>query len=438
MLRVAQAAGRFAGRSGRSERSGRAGVSASWAARAAEREDYADRPAARTRIWDLAARGWANADGVEYVVALPLAFQIVVLPAAALVYVGSAGASGSGPVLALCALLVAATAALVFGMTRAVTTRTLLVADTVLAVAGNLAMSTVSAPSARAVEVSWQYFAGCVALWTLVRGVVAGLGAAVLGVAVRLAMIVGAGAVRTHGLVAVTAVFLGDVTALLLGVLISAGVLVVLHRDAERLRSGVRRSLHDTVLQTLEAIALTLPGDADNAARRLREVRAIAHAEAVALRRELSRRSEARATPGVDQGDEGLVEGLVGLGAELARDGLRMRLDAAEGVDGDDGLTPQRRAAVLAAAREALRNVLKHSGVSEALVRVWDEPDGLTLVVRDFGAGFDPAAHQPGFGLSESIAARMAEVGGHAGVGSRVGSGTSVTLWVPVEGDEPC
>ena len=75
----------------------------------------------------------------------------------------------------------------------------------------------------------------------------------------------------------------------------------------------------------MRAIALTLPGDADNAARRLREVRAIAHAEAVALRRELSRRSEARATPGVDQGDEGLVEGLVGLGAELARDGLRMR-----------------------------------------------------------------------------------------------------------------
>ena len=69
-------------------------------------------------------------------------------------------------------------------------------------------------------------------------------------------------------------------------------------------------------------------------------------------------------------------------------------------MDGDDGLTPQRRAAVLAAAREALRNVLKHSGVSEALVRVWDEPDGLTLVVRDFGAGFDPAAHQPGFGLA--------------------------------------
>ena len=113
-----------------------------------------------------------------------------------------------------------------------------------------------------------------------------------------------------------------------------------------------------------------------------------------------------------------------------------MRLDAAEGVDGDDGLTPRAGPRCWRRRGEALRNVLKHSGVSDALVRVWDEPDGLTLVVRDFGVGFDPTAHRPGFGVSESIAARMAEVGGTAGVGSRVGNGTSVTLWVPVEGDE--
>ena len=395
MLRGAQAAGRFAGRAGIPGRPVRG-----WLVR--ERLD----------------------DGAEYEVALPLAFQIGVLPAAALVYVGSFGGSGSGTVLGLCAALILATGALWLGAAQGVPTRTVLGADTALAIAGNLAMSTVSAPSARAAEVSWQYFAGCVALWTLARGVAGGLGAVAVGAVVRSAMFAGTGS----GVV--VPVFLGDVAVLLIAVLMAAGVLALLHRDAERLRTGVRRSLHDTVLQTLEAIALTLPGDAENAARRLREVRAIAHAEAVALRRELSRRSEARTTPGV-------VEGLVALGTELAREGLRMRLDAAEGVDGDDGLTPQRRAAVLAAAREALRNVLKHSGVGEALVRVWDEPDGLTLVVRDFGVGFDPEAHRPGFGLSESVAARMAEVGGTAGVGSRVGNGTSVTLWVPVAGEEP-
>ena len=414
MLRVAQAAGRCAGR---------AGVGA---ARAADRTG---RPARRARILDLAARYWPDGYGAEYVVALPLAFQIGVLPAAALLYVGGSGGSGNGTVLALCAVLVIATGALGFGAMRGVPTRVVVLADTVLAVAGNLVMVSASVPSTRAGEVSWQYFVGCVAFWTLVRGVMAGLGAVALGIAVRMGMLVHTGAVRVHGFAVAGATFLGDVAVLLIAVVLSAGMLAVLDWDAERLRIRVRRSLHDTVLQTLEAIALTLPGDAENAARRLREVRAIAHAEAVALRRELSRRTEAPATPGV-------VEGLIGIGAELARDGLRIRLDAAEGVDGDDGLTPARRSALLAAAREALRNVLKHSGLSEALVRVWDEPDGLTVVVRDFGAGFDPAAHRPGFGLSESIAARMAEVGGTAGVGSRVGHGTSVTLWVPVEADE--
>ena len=427
MLRVAQAAGRCAGR---------AGISAARTAERADRdlpESSEDpRSARRTRIRDLAARCLADGDGAEYVVVLPLAFQIGVLPAAALLYVSSSGGSGAQAVLALCAVLMIATAALGFGVLRGVPTRVMVLADTVLAVAGNLLMVTVSVPSVRAIEVPWQYFAGCVALWTLVRGVAAGLCAVALGITLRVAMVVGTHAVRAHGVTVVAAAFLGDVAVLLIAVALSAGVLAALDRDAERMRTRVRRSLHDTVLQTLEAIALTLPNDAENAARRLREVRAVAHAEAVALRRELSRRSAAPATPGV-------VEGLVGLGAELARDGLRMRLDAAEGVngvDGDDGLTPARRAAILSATREALRNVLKHSGVAEALVRVWDEPDGLTVVVRDFGIGFDPAAHRAGFGLSESIAARMAEVGGTAGVGSRVGNGTSVTLWVPIEGDE--
>jgi signal transduction histidine kinase len=388
------------------------------------------RAAQRAGIRGWAASGWRGE--ARYVLALPLAFQIGVLPAASLVYMGSFGVSGSRPVLALCAALLVMTAGLGYGATRGVPVHALVLADTALAATGNLVLSTAPPPSARAVEVSWQYFAGCVALWTLARGVPSGLVAAAFGIPLRLAMFAVAGDRPGVGSQAIAGV--GDAAILMLAVTVSAGVLLLLDRDAERLRTGVRRSLHDTVLQTLEAMALTLPGDSEHAARRLREVRAVAHAEAVALRRELSRRFDARATPGV-------VEGLIGLSTELARDGLRVRLDAADGVDAvaspddGDGLTPQRRAAILAAAREALRNVMKHAGVAEALVRIWDEPAGLTVVIRDFGIGFEPAAHRPGFGLSESITARMTEVGGTASVGSRPGNGTSVTLWVPVEAE---
>ncbi|GAA1982457.1 sensor histidine kinase [Catenulispora subtropica] len=375
------------------------------------------------RFGGRAARGWRG-DGAGPMLLLPLAFQVGVLPAASLVYVGGYGTGGSRPVLVLCAVLVAATAMLGLGAARGLPLRTVLAGDTVLAVAGNLALSVLSLPSDRAVEVSWQYFAGCVALWTMVRGIPGGLAAAAAGIPLRLAMFAAAGPVHTVRSAAVAA--LGDALVLLLAVVVAGAVLILLDQNAERLRTGIRRSLHDTVLQTLEAIALTLPNDAEQAPRRLREVRAVAHAEAVALRRQLSR--PAGAPAGRD-----LVEGLVGLVAELARDGLRVRLDAAEVAP--DALTAKRRARLLAATREALRNVLKHAGVADALIRVEEGAGGLTLTVRDLGVGFDPAAHQPGFGLSESITARIVEVGGTAGIVSRPGHGTSVTLWVPLEAD---
>jgi signal transduction histidine kinase len=353
---------------------------------------------------------------------LPLAFQAGVVPAASLVYVGGYGGPSSRPVLVLCAALTAATVALGIGVVRGLSTAAVLVADTALAVAGNLALSATSLPSDHAVQVSWQYFAGCVALWTLARGPAVGLVAAACGIPLRLAMFATAGRVHTAGSAAISG--LGDTALLLLAVSVAAGFSVLTVHTAERVRTDLRRSLHDTVLQTLEAIALTLPGDAEQASHRLREVRAVAHAEALALRRELARPSGSA---------PGLVAGLVGLVSEMARDGLRVRFDVAEGEY--DGLLPRRRAALLAATREALRNVLKHSGVTEALIRIDDGPGGLTVAIRDFGAGFDPAAHRPGFGLSESIVARMTEVGGSAGIDSRPGHGTSVTLWAPVEPD---
>ncbi|GAA2040951.1 ATP-binding protein [Catenulispora yoronensis] len=363
---------------------------------------------------------------------VPLGFQVGVLPAAALVSVGGFGLAGNRSVLAVGAFLMAATAALGYGMARGIPVRAVLVGDTVLAVVANLVVSAWSPPSDRAAEVSWQYFAGSVALVTLARGVRGGLAVVAGGIPLRLAMFAASGPERTVRSAAVLG--LGDAAVSVLAMAMAAGVLVALDRDAERLRAGIRRSLHDTVLQTLEAIALTLPNDSDaeQAPRRLREVRAIAHAEAVALRRELARRG-ARTTPD-------LMAGLVGLVGELAREGLRVRLDAVDAAH--DGLTPARRTALLAATREALRNVLKHSGTAEALIRVGAadpahtaELGGLTLTVRDFGVGFDPSAHRPGFGLSESVAARMREVSGTARVGARPGHGVSVTLWVPVERD---
>jgi len=83
-------------------------------------------------------------------------------------------------------------------------------------------------------------------------------------------------------------------------------------------------------------------------------------------------------------------------------------------------------------ATEALRNSLRHAGgpgVGRS-VAIRLTPNGATVVVRDDGAGFDPAAVDPyRLGVLVSIRGRLNAVdGGSADVSSAPGKGTTVTL----------
>lgn len=89
------------------------------------------------------------------------------------------------------------------------------------------------------------------------------------------------------------------------------------------------------------------------------------------------------------------------------------------------------------AVREALFNVVKHSGVGQARVELDRTPDGLVRIqVEDSGVGFDPTAQrehdlaEAGFGLF-SIRERLGWVGGQLEVSSAPGQGTTVTIVVP-------
>jgi signal transduction histidine kinase len=186
-------------------------------------------------------------------------------------------------------------------------------------------------------------------------------------------------------------------------------------RRAER--AAVDRYLHDTVLPALEAFALATAGDADRAPEKLAELRRAARAQAAALRRDLlDRRPEPVSA---------LSEGLRSAIAEEERQGLRVDLVA----DADPVLPSVRGLAVRDAVREVLRNTRKHAGVDRAQVRIVERSGGFAVIAADRGAGF--AGTPRGFGIRESIVARMAEVGGAARVESRPGGGTTVTLWVP-------
>jgi signal transduction histidine kinase len=83
-------------------------------------------------------------------------------------------------------------------------------------------------------------------------------------------------------------------------------------------------------------------------------------------------------------------------------------------------------------AQEALRNALKHSGLTQADLVLTQESGTLTLRIADAGKGFDPAAaaHASGLGTI-SMRQRAEAVGGRLLVASRPGGGTAVTATFP-------
>lgn len=87
--------------------------------------------------------------------------------------------------------------------------------------------------------------------------------------------------------------------------------------------------------------------------------------------------------------------------------------------------------------KEALKNVVCHSGAGEVVLEVSVDADVLRLVIRDNGCGIaDGAASSPrpggGNGLA-NIRKRMSDIGGTLEICGAAGQGTAVTLHVPLD-----
>lgn len=369
----------------------------------------------------------------RYVAMVPLLYRIIAVLGALAAFYADGGSSPVVPVVAvLCVGLN------VFGLRwllrsapfRNGNAARLLLLDVVFTVAAYLVVAAVVPPSsfAAAMQVPGKELLGGIALLTLALGI--GYGAGLLVLSIPLAMLAW---LFNSGVFNVKQGF----TALgtMLGVLLTAtGALVLLGlgtrlalaygirhgRLAERARQ--HRTLHDTVLQTLESMALPGAGDAD---QQLTELRRIARAQALEVRQML----ETSQRESDEEAARPLGEKLTALAAEMAREGLRAQLVMAE-LD-EETLDEVRQVAIRDAAREAMRNTLKHGGTDQVVVRVAEEDGGVAVVIRDHGTGFDESHRPAGFGISESITARLAEAGGRARVESSPGSGTRVTLWMP-------
>ena len=124
----------------------------------------------------------------------------------------------------------------------------------------------------------------------------------------------------------------------------------------------------------------------------------------------------------------------LGLAAALAQEldgvrsaGLDARLDAPEALG---ELPAAVEVAAYRIAREALANVVRHSGAGRCDVAVRRTESALALDVTDDGRGISDRA-LPGVGL-ESMRARAEEVGGRFDVAPAAGGGTRVSVSLPL------
>jgi signal transduction histidine kinase len=179
---------------------------------------------------------------------------------------------------------------------------------------------------------------------------------------------------------------------------------------AEHERARQLRLLHDSALQTLEAVGSQRYADHATMQARARE-------EADHLQLEL----------------DGKAARAASIGAELERivrvhTGRGLQIDLS--VDDVRDPAPAVAAALRDACNEALTNIVKHAGVTNAQVHVEAAREGIQITVQDGGRGYDPTI-VVGFGTTESITRRLAEVGGRAEVHSEPAEGTKVILWGP-------
>lgn len=191
---------------------------------------------------------------------------------------------------------------------------------------------------------------------------------------------------------------------------------VILSRNIERREQ--ERLLHDTVLNTLTALARAGADDVAEMVSRCRQ-------DVLLIEAALGEPVD----PGYREGD--LSAGVRAVAADMRARGMAVHVT----VTGDEarGVPATVVTALAGATREALTNVAEHSGTEEAWVEV-NLAEPVQVTVRDQGAGFDQARVDPlRLGLRRSITERAADCGGQASIWSAPGHGTTVRLCWPAE-----
>jgi signal transduction histidine kinase len=211
-----------------------------------------------------------------------------------------------------------------------------------------------------------------------------------------------------------------------------------LHAQASRLaiaeeRDRIGRDLHDGIIQSLYAVALSLedvpdlmgesPGEAN--------ARVDGAIESINLAIRDIRNFIYGLRPEAVDGTQ-VVAGLAALAEEVRHGGL-VDVETELEADADPGLDESAGGEILNLVREALSNAVRHGRAARILLSL-TRLDGVpTLVVTDDGVGFDVSRDPgPGHHGLANMAARAAAVGGRFEVRSTPGAGTRVIVELPM------
>jgi two-component system, NarL family, sensor kinase len=189
-------------------------------------------------------------------------------------------------------------------------------------------------------------------------------------------------------------------------------------------RTRIARDLHDSVSQMLFSLSLNARGlesalkDApESVTCGLREVNRLSR-DALAEMRAMIRQLRPSGL------EEGLLTGLFHYGERI---GIQVSY-----VAGEPRALPERiEEALWRIGQEALNNVSKHAGTKIATVAInlteWD----VTMTIADGGQGFSREAGGDGYGM-QTMRERAQAVGGTLAVTSEIGSGTEITVKLPL------
>ena len=203
---------------------------------------------------------------------------------------------------------------------------------------------------------------------------------------------------------------------------------VVQAQESERER--IARELHDETGQALTAIGMGLRGISgeipnDEATNHLNHLEKLTGHALTELQRLIAGLRPSHLD------DLGLSAALRWYAGEVeGRAPLTVRVEIA----GDEQEMPSLvKVGMFRVAQEALTNVVKHASADKAVVRVAYRENEVVLEVVDDGLGFDaPGADRPSWGLI-GMQERVSLMGGEFELSSRRGSGTRISVTVPLD-----